>query len=94
MTEQYWTFERDGEIFDADFETQAEAQTWADDAFAEECQDDSPSNGQSFDAEITLLRFHYDDDGERVIDERIDGMVEYEHYHGDHAELFRQSDYI
>ena len=94
MIDYYWTFERDGEIYDAEWETQELAQNSADEAFAEQCQEESPSNGEEFSEEITLIRFHYDDDGERVIDERIPGSVDYEHYHGDRAEHFRQSDYI
>lgn len=86
MSEYFWTFERDGEIYDAEYETQELAQADADEAFAEECQEDSPRNGETFSDEITLIRFHYDDDGEQVIDERIPGSVDYEHYHGDLAE--------
>lgn len=91
---EYWTFERDGEIYDADFETRDAAQADADETFAEQCCEDSPRNGETFEEDITLIRFKYDDDGERVILERIDTTVEYEHYHGDYAEHFRQSDYI
>lgn len=94
MSEQYWTFERDGEIYDAEWETQALAQAEADEAFSEQCQEESPRNGETFSEEIFLLQFHYEDDGERVIDQRIKGSVDYEHYHGDRAEHFRQSDYI
>lgn len=31
----YYTFERDGEIFDAEFDTAIEAQAWADEAYFE-----------------------------------------------------------
>lgn len=85
-TEIFWTYIVDGEVYDVDFNTQAEAQASADEGFAEQCQEDSPRNGESFSEEIELIRYSYDDDGERVIHERIDGSVDYEHYHGDYAE--------
>ena len=95
MTDQsFWTYKRDGELQDLEKATQAEAQKAADDAFEEECGDRDLRNGDIVDDEITLVRFHYDDEGEQVIDEELPGTVEYEHYHGDYAEHFRQSDYI
>lgn len=84
--EYFWTFERDGEKYDAEFKSQAEAQESADDAFAEQCAEDSPRNGDTFDEEIFLIRFYIDDDGETHEVERIKSAVEYEHYHGDLAE--------
>ena len=86
MAESHWTFERDGEIFDADFESMKAAMQWADDAFAEQCQEDSPANGESFEEDIFLIEFTYDDDGERAEIQRIPAVVSYEHYHGDMAE--------
>lgn len=94
MSEYFWTFERDGEIYDAEYATKQEAQNDADEAYAEECQEESPRNGETFEEEIYLIYFTYDDDGERVIDQREKSCVSYEHYHGDRAEHFRQSDYI
>lgn len=80
----YWTYERDGEIFDAEFETQEKAQQYADDIFGEQCDDDGERGSCSED--ITLIEFDYDDDGERVEKQRIPSAVEYEYYHGDFAE--------
>lgn len=97
MTDKsFWTYEHDGELQDLECETQAAAQNAADEWFADYVNDthDDLRNGDTLDDEIELVRFHYDDDGEQVIDERIPGTVEYEHYHGDYAEHFRQSDYI
>ena len=82
----YWTFERDGEIFDADFNSMKEALSWADDAFAEQCQEEGPANGEEFEEDIVLIEYTYDDDGERVEKRRVPGVVSYEHYHGDLAE--------
>lgn len=88
MTDKYWTFERDGEIFDAQFSTQEEAQQWADEGFADECADEGGwRNGETTEADIDLLECEDDEDtGERKILQRIPSTVEYEHYHGDMAE--------
>ena len=84
---KYWTFEQDGEIYDAEFETEAAAQASADEAFAEQCAEDSPRNGQEFEEDIKLICFSWDDDnGERIVHETKAGTVTYEHYHGDLAE--------
>lgn len=83
----YWTFERDGEIFDAEFNSQKEAQEWADDGFNQECEDEGGwSNGDTASADIVLIEFEYDDDGERVEKQRVESTVEFEYYHGDLAE--------
>ena len=81
--ETYWTFERDGEIQDHEFDTEKECQCWADEAFAEQCQEESPRNGEEFSEDITLIHFSIDDDGEMKEIQRIEGSVDYEHYHGD-----------
>lgn len=81
--DKYWTFERDGEIGDFEFDTEKEAQYWADEVFAEECQEDSPENGDEFSEDITLIEFSFDDDGDRVVHQKIEGSVDYTHYHGD-----------
>ena len=95
MIDYYWTYERDGDLKDYERATQQEAQAAADEDFDEECSErEGLRNGDMFDDAIELVRFHYDDDGEQIIDERIPSTVEYEHYHGDYAEHFRQSDYI
>lgn len=83
----YWTFERDGEIFDAEFDSEKEAQYWADEAFTEECEDEGGwDNGDTASADIELIEFTYDDDGEMVIKQRVSSSVDFEYYHGDLAE--------
>lgn len=96
LENDYWTFEGDdGEIFDGEFDSQAKAQEYADDRFADKCCDDGEMrNGETASEDIVLIHFKYDDEGEMVEIERVDSTVEYEHYHGDYAEHFRQSDYI
>lgn len=82
----FWTYSvGGGELFDAEFNTQEEAQADADERYAEQIADEeSPRNGETFSNDIELIRFTWDDEtGERVIHERVPGTVEYEHYHGD-----------
>ena len=83
MKKFYWTFEKDGEAYDGEFESKKEALEHANEAFAEQCQEYSPKNGEEFEGEIYLLSFYYDDDGDLVIDECEKSSVHYEHYHGD-----------
>lgn len=91
----YWTFERDGEIYDAEFTSKEAALESAEEGFAQQCEDEGGwRNGDTQEAEIELIQFHYDDDGERIIDHREEAVLEWEFYHGDYAEHFRQSDYI
>lgn len=84
--DKFWTFERDSELQDYEFDTQEEAQYWADEAFAEQCQEESPANNEEFSEEITLVEFSFDDNGERVTHQEIESCVEYVHYHGDRKE--------
>lgn len=96
MTEYFYTFERDGEIFDAEFKTPEEAQQWADEAYGEEIEAEmSPRNNEEFEAEIFILKRHLDPVSEEVVtDERTASTVNYTHYHGDHAEHFDQRNFI
>lgn len=91
--EYIWTFERGSEVFDGEFKTKKEAQTWADNAFAEECQEENLHNGETFQEEIYLIR-RYADGSDFVEVERIKSEVYYEHYHGDYVEHFSQKDYL
>lgn len=93
---RYWTFEIDDDIRDLDCPSSILAQSLADMWWEQHVIDmhDDLRNGDVIDEEIFLIKFYYDDNGERVIEERNPSTVEYEHYHGDHAEHFRQSDYI
>lgn len=85
--EELWTYEADGDLYeDGEFSTRGAAEEFADNEFAEQCQEDSPRNGETFSGELTLIRYHRDEEDEMVIDERIESALEYEHYHGDLAE--------
>jgi hypothetical protein len=81
----YWTFERDGEVYDAEFVSKEAAQEAADEGFAQQCEDEGGwHNGDTQEADIELIQFHYDDDsGERIIVHREESVVELEYYHGD-----------
>lgn len=80
----FWTYELDGEIYDAEFETRAKADEWAQERYAESLEDEPMRNGDTFSRDdYALIEFSYDEEGERVIHEREDSCLEYEHYHGD-----------
>ena len=85
---KYWTFERDGEVFDADFDSKEEAQIWAEEGFQQECEDEGGwNNGDIETAEIKVIQFYYDGEtGERNIFESEKSTVEFEYYHGDAVE--------
>jgi len=83
----FWTYERDGEIFDCEFDSQSEAQAFAENIFIEECEDEGGwSNGSGSEDDIVLIEFTYTDDGDRAEIQRIESTVEFEYYHGDFAE--------
>lgn len=83
MTEQYWTYIRDGETYDAEFADKQAASKYANDLFEEEMADAGEAGGEE---EIELICFEYDDDGEMVIKEKHQGFVCYTFYQGDYAE--------
>ena len=93
IIQQYWTFEKDGEIFDGELDTKEQAQEWAEDAFAEQCMEECPGNNERFEEEIYLICFA-ERDGEFVVIHREESTVEYIHYHGDHAEHFWQGRFV
>lgn len=81
----YWTYENeDSEVFDADFDTQQEAQADAETRYSDRC-DENGERGYC-EEKITLIRYFYDDEDERSIVQRIKSSVAYEYYHGDYAE--------
>lgn len=87
LENDYWTFERDGTIFDHDFDSEAEAVTEAEEGLAQECEDESRyKNGETVRVEIVLINFKRDDNGERVEISRRNENIEWECYHGDAAE--------
>jgi len=80
----YWTFERDGRLYDHEFTTMDQAQEEADEGFEQECIDEGGwKNGETASAEIFLIEFTYDDDGEQVELQRVKSTVDFEYYHGD-----------
>lgn len=80
----FWTYELDGELFDGEFETRAKADEYAQERYAESLEDEPMRNGDTFERDdYALIEFSYDEEGERVIHEREDAVLEYEHYHGD-----------
>lgn len=86
MTDTFWTFEQDGEIYDADFDTKEKAQQRADELWADNPCNDDMCNGEISEADIYLINYSYDDDGERAIISREFSTVYHEYYHGDFAE--------
>ena len=82
----YWTYERDEEIYDAEFDSANQALLSANETFAEECEDNGIEHNETRDEEIYLIYFKYDDDGERVIDERMKQTISHTGYHGDMKE--------
>lgn len=70
----YWTYILNDEMSDMEGDSQEEAQEAADDEWADRCESDSCAG----ETDITLIRFHYDDDGEKIIVERVESGVEYE----------------
>jgi len=78
-----WTFEIDEEVQDYEELTRLSVEMLANEAFAEQCQDESPANDEVFEHPVKLLAFQYNDDGERVILEEIETHLIYCHYHGD-----------
>lgn len=71
---------------DGEFITDTRAIADAQEKFAEQCVDLGARNGDIFDETITLIKFKIDDNGKNVELERREGIVEYEHYHGDFKE--------
>lgn len=84
MERKFWTYEIDGEIMDAECESEVKAQEYADAVFFERCEDEGVRG--CADEDIVLIEFSFDDDGERIIHQRKDSLVEYEYYRGDRAE--------
>lgn len=85
-TVHYWTYSIDGgEYFDHEFTSQKKAADYAQVRFNEDCSDGDDYKIDQ-EADIELIRYHFDDDGERIIHETVQDTVEYEYYHGDLAE--------
>lgn len=87
----FWTFEYDGQIYDAEFSTRDDAYGEADESFAEQCNEDGERGTHTRD--ITLHRFSYDDEtGERVIHRTVAETLEWTYERSDfeeHNTLYR-----
>ncbi len=78
----YWTYIMNDEMDDMEGETQEDAQQAADDEWCDRCESDSCAG----ETEIELIRFYYDDEGEKKIVKRIDSGVEYARGKSDYDE--------
>ncbi len=79
---EFWTYIRDGETYDADFDTKDKASEHAQIKYNEE-RSDSDDFKDSTDEDIELIRYRYDDDGERVILETVADSIAYEYERSD-----------
>lgn len=80
-----WTFERYGNIYDAEYKSKSEAQKAADELYAEECEEQSEV-GEIWEDDIFLICFSYGEDGEMIIDQREESVVYYENEKSEMAE--------
>lgn len=83
----HWTHVYDGEVYDADFSCMNAAIKAADEWWVEkQSENENMRNGEIFEAEIDIIAYRYDDEGERKIFTTVEHVAVYEHYHGDLAE--------
>ena len=85
MTEYFYSIIYDGDDFGHEHGTIEAAQAWADDWWAERCEEEGGRNGEVVADEVEIVRCHYTYD-DLVEDERIPYRVEHEFYHGDRKE--------
>jgi hypothetical protein len=72
----YWTFEQyDGAWFDAEFDSAEKAEKFADNLFAEQCEQ---GGLHTCEANSKLIRFSYDDELEMVIHDMQPLVLSYE----------------
>jgi hypothetical protein len=84
MTQTLFDFEFDGERYDLECTTKAEAEKWADEWYAERFDDEPMRNGETREDDGIIIEYTYDDEtGESVNETRHDFPLEYEYYHGD-----------
>lgn len=84
----YWTFEHKNTVFDGNWNSKKELISWLENWWADKVDQDHDDlrNGEVYQDECKLIKFHYDENGEMVQDETIDYVLSYEHYHGDFEE--------
>lgn len=72
----YWTYQKyDGGWFDGEFDTAKEAEKWADNQFAEQCED---GGLHTCEAMSKLIEYSYDDNLEMVIHDSQPLVLSYE----------------
>jgi len=82
---KYWTYAIGGDDeCDAEFNSMEDAFRSAEDNFEEKCANDDMKTSREEDVEI--MEFAYGEDGEKVVTQRIKGVVSYVYYHGDQKE--------
>lgn len=81
----FWEYHLDGVgMSDNEFPTRNAAYRDAEEIFAEEVQQNMyPRNGEEFEAELTLVEYLVNAEGEDEEITREDDTVIYQHYHGD-----------
>lgn len=84
--QKFWGYSIEGgEFIDAEFATKEQALQHAQTRYNEDCSDgDDFKHDQS--AEIKLVEYYTDDEGDTVAVQTVKDTVEYEYYHGDLAE--------
>ena len=86
MTDTFWAYEIDGEIYDAEYPTKEAAGKAADLAWEKMCYERCDRNGQEMTDTAKLCQCEYDEGGQVRVLSREDYPLEYVHYHGDKVE--------
>lgn len=89
MAGKYWTYSIGGdEERDSEYETCAECIEKMEQEYSDKIQEESDDlrNGEFFQEDAEIIRFRYNDEGDREVGHRSKTTVEYEHYHGDRVE--------
>lgn len=76
-TEYFWTAKNeDGEILNLECENQSDVEDFMQEAFEEKCLDEERAGFQE--ESFALLRYYFDDNGEKIFVEEIPSGVEFE----------------
>jgi predicted neuraminidase len=83
----YWSFEIDGEEYDADFNTLTEASTAMDEYYAERVRaEESPQNNQTFTLPAKIFNYYYNDENEKIITSTKSTAATYTHERSEREE--------
>lgn len=82
---EFWTYEVDGDLYDAEYPSSGAACVAAEAKFCDQCSEGEEAD-QDAEQEVFLVRFSVDDDGNVRELARQKTFVEYEAYRGDMAE--------